>query len=259
VCAFKFVFYTLSHLRTVLFYSSFIGTEYGRASSHQCAVFAYNGSTIAIRNHYRVILRTLKARSWASLDRADKKNEVRRRSRVEFHRTRARHDNFICWPVTWPLNRTPANIRRQLLYLSTRPIVRSEKTPSEVVSCCPVQRPCKPKLPSVPCVYLSSADLRGTPAFSSTCCDLCRPGRNRTPRIWARTVREYPPARPRVEWPVRPQSSRTVIDPGVSDAHLRPKIKDGKQGARCGHLYSGPRARRWVGGPRCRDVRTDCF
>ena len=38
------------------------------------------------------------------------------------------------------------------------------------------------------------------------------------------------------------QSSPGVIDPGVSDAHLRPKIKDGKQGAPArppGHLYSG--------------------
>jgi len=58
-----------------------------------------------------------------------------------------------------------------------------------------------------------------------------------------------------------------VIDPGVSDAHLRPKIKDGKQ-ARCalaGHLYSGRwrrpgpgRARPLRGWPRSTVRRTDC-
>jgi len=57
-------------------------------------VCRYNDGTMAIRNHYRAVLRELNAPSWTSLK---KEGQIKARSSrgVEFRATRADNDNFI--------------------------------------------------------------------------------------------------------------------------------------------------------------------
>jgi len=124
-----------------------------------------------------------------------------KRAGVELHRTRVENDNFICWRARSSLNWTPANIARQSRYLSTW----TEKTPTEVVSCCRVQRPCKPKLPSRAYFCLPAASARAWEGPfarsrfpSSTCFDPCVGrdgiGHRRSEQGNSRAVREYPAA-----------------------------------------------------------------
>ena len=182
---------------------------------------------MAIRNHYRAILRTLKARWRASLDTTDKKEGSVRES--SFTRRALRMIiSFVGERAgLWSGRRQVSEDNRSTC---PRDRVRTGKTPTEVVSCCPLRRQCKPKLPCTstqrPWPGLKGGGFARS-AFSLQPVSISK----RTPKIWARRL-EYR------SWMAgssssSDRSSPAVIDPDVSDAHLRPKIKDGKQGARC--------------------------